>query len=173
MHLFEDLVITEIVDDKNQPVPPGQFGAKVLVTVLFSRTLPLIRYEMSDCPRPSSEVCTCGRPFALIDGIEGRKEDVLELPASAGGPPVSVHPNTFHDVLDLLPVRAWQVVAESTRLRILLAGPPPAFDREGLRRNIVHAIHERGASIEVVLEDVEEIPRTALGKAPLIRRASS
>ena len=26
----------------------GTFGAKVLVTVLFSRTLPLIRYEMSD-----------------------------------------------------------------------------------------------------------------------------
>ena len=48
MHLFEDLVITEVVDADNQPVPPGEYGAKVLVTVLFSRTLPLIRYEMSD-----------------------------------------------------------------------------------------------------------------------------
>ena len=48
MHLFEDLVITEVVDADNRPVPPGQYGAKVLVTVLFSRTLPLIRYEMSD-----------------------------------------------------------------------------------------------------------------------------
>src|SRR4249920_4050845 len=34
MHLFEDLVITEVVDSNNQPVPPGQYGAKVLVTVL-------------------------------------------------------------------------------------------------------------------------------------------
>ena len=48
MHLFEDLVITEVVDADNRPVPPGEYGAKVLVTVLFSRTLPLIRYEMSD-----------------------------------------------------------------------------------------------------------------------------
>jgi phenylacetate-CoA ligase len=48
MHLFEDLVITEVVDADNQPVPPGEYGAKVLVTVLFSRTVPLIRYEMSD-----------------------------------------------------------------------------------------------------------------------------
>src|SRR5215208_2596300 len=36
MHLFEDLVITEVVDENNKPVPPGIFGEKVLVTVLFS-----------------------------------------------------------------------------------------------------------------------------------------
>ncbi|RIK15811.1 MAG: hypothetical protein DCC50_06970 [Acidobacteria bacterium] len=34
MHLFEDCVITEVVDQENQPVLPGQYGAKVLVTVL-------------------------------------------------------------------------------------------------------------------------------------------
>ena len=38
MHLFEDLVITEIVDVDNRPVSPAEYGAKVLVTVLFSRT---------------------------------------------------------------------------------------------------------------------------------------
>ena len=46
MHLFEDLIITEVVDDKRRLVPPGIYGEKVLVTVLFSRTMPLIRYEM-------------------------------------------------------------------------------------------------------------------------------
>jgi hypothetical protein len=39
MHLFEDQVITEVVDEKTiSRVPPGAYGAKVLVTVLFSRT---------------------------------------------------------------------------------------------------------------------------------------
>ena len=42
MHLFEDLVITEVVDERHRPVPAGTFGAKLLVTVLFSRTLSLI-----------------------------------------------------------------------------------------------------------------------------------
>jgi phenylacetate-CoA ligase len=80
MHLFEDLVITEVVDENNRPVPPGTFGEKVLVTVLFSRTMPLIRYEMSDSVRPAaSPHCLCGRPFALIDGIQGRAEDVLRF----------------------------------------------------------------------------------------------
>jgi hypothetical protein len=34
MHLFEDLVIAEVVDADNQPVRRGEYGAKVLVTVL-------------------------------------------------------------------------------------------------------------------------------------------
>ncbi len=85
MHLFEDLVITEVVDENNRPVPPGVYGHKVLVTVLFSRTMPLIRYEMSDSVRPAtSPHCPCGRPFALIDGIQGREEDILRFPAKFG-----------------------------------------------------------------------------------------
>jgi hypothetical protein len=48
LHLFEDLVVTEVVDGDNQPVPPGVPGEKILVTVLFGRTQPLIRYELSD-----------------------------------------------------------------------------------------------------------------------------
>ena len=37
-----------MVDERNRPVPAGELGAKVLVTVPFSRTQPLLRYEMSD-----------------------------------------------------------------------------------------------------------------------------
>lgn len=47
-HLYEDLVICEVVDDTGAPVPEGTTGSRLLVTVLFSRTLPLIRYELSD-----------------------------------------------------------------------------------------------------------------------------
>ncbi|GHP01163.1 hypothetical protein KSF_112100 [Reticulibacter mediterranei] len=48
MHLSEDLVIFEVVDSGNRPVPPGVYGDKLLITVLGSRTQPLIRYELSD-----------------------------------------------------------------------------------------------------------------------------
>jgi phenylacetate-CoA ligase len=173
MHLFEDLVITEIVDDRNRPVPPGEFGAKVLVTVLFSRTLPLIRYEMSDCLRASADLCSCGRAFALIDGIEGRREDVLELPATVGSRSVAIHPNIFHDVLDLVPARAWQVVEEPSRLRILLVGLPENYDEDELVQKIAVALRARGVAPHLVVEHVDEIPRSTLGKAPLIKRATA
>ncbi len=38
------------------------YGAKVLVTVLFSRTLPLIRYEMTDSVQLAAEYdCPCAQ----------------------------------------------------------------------------------------------------------------
>lgn len=42
MHLFEDLVIPEVVDDDYNPVSLGEPGSRLLVTVLFSRTVPLL-----------------------------------------------------------------------------------------------------------------------------------
>jgi phenylacetate-coenzyme A ligase PaaK-like adenylate-forming protein len=48
LELFEDQVVVEIVDEHDRPVPPGTAGAKVLVTNLENRTLPLIRYELAD-----------------------------------------------------------------------------------------------------------------------------
>ena len=170
LHLYEDLVITEVVDDQNRPVPPGEFGAKVLVTVLFSRTMPLIRYEMSDCLRVSSEVCKCGRAFALIDGIEGRREDVLDLPSSADGK-VRIHPNVFHDILDAAPLRAWQVVEEPDGLRVLVQGLAAGAEPKALEGRIDQALTAHGAAARrVTVERVDEIRRTAVGKAPLVQR---
>lgn len=72
LHMYEDLVIIEVVDKDNKPVKPGEYGFKLLATVLFSRTLPLIRYEISDSVLLSSRECTCGLPFALMEDIQGR-----------------------------------------------------------------------------------------------------
>lgn len=169
LHLFEDLVITEIVDERNRPVPPGAFGDKVLVTVLFSRTQPLIRYEMSDSVRASSATCPSGWPFGLIDGIQGRLQEVLHLPALAGET-VAIHPIVFHDVMDLVPAGGWQVVFGSDALTVLVSGVSPGFSDEGLARRVRAALEARGAtSPPVLVRRVEAIPREALGKAPLIK----
>jgi putative adenylate-forming enzyme len=168
-HLYEDLVITEVVDEENRPVPEGSFGAKILVTVLFSRTQPLIRYEMSDRVRLSSVPCACGRPFHMIDAVEGRSEEVLTFERGDGGS-VAVHPNTFHAVLEPLATHGWQLIAEPGRLR-LLAVEVVDLDTARLSAALTRLLNERGVKLPIVVEPVREIPRTALGKAPLIKRA--
>lgn len=66
-------------------MPSGEYGAKVLVTVLFSRTMPLIRYEMSDSLQVGGgHDCACGRPYALITGIQGREQESLTFPTASG-----------------------------------------------------------------------------------------
>jgi phenylacetate-coenzyme A ligase PaaK-like adenylate-forming protein len=170
LHLFEDLVITEVVDSSYRPVPVGEFGSKVLVTVLGSRTIPLIRYELSDSVRLAPpEPCPCGRAFARIAALQGREEESLSL-AKVGGAHLAVQPGTFHRVMDLVPVAEWQVVHDDRGLTILVAGQGSDFQSEDLRSRLHDELLRTGAIVPVIrVESVDKIPRTPLGKAPLIR----
>jgi len=169
MHLMEDLVVFEVVDGNNRPVPPGVYGDKLLITVLGSRTQPLIRYELSDSVRLSSSPCPSGHPFALIDDIQGRVEDTLTFQRAAGGV-VKVHPLVFSRIMDTLPVSGWQVVQEVDRLHVLLSGVRGEFGDERLVSIVQQALREQGAIVPPVeVQHVTSIPKTAAGKAPLIK----
>jgi putative adenylate-forming enzyme len=168
MHLFEDLVIPEVVDDQYQPVPPGQPGDRLLVTVLFSRTLPLIRYEMTDRVTLATEACPDGMPFRLLESIEGRTDDIIVLPAVAGGR-IRVHPVVFHRVLDLLDAPAWQVRQQGADITVLVAAPGPAVDIAATERAVRAALAAAGAQPGAVsLSIVDSIPAGAAGKRPLV-----
>jgi phenylacetate-CoA ligase len=138
--------------------------------VLFSRTMPLIRYEMSDSVRPaSSPHCPCGRPFALIDGIQGRAEDVLRFAAASGGQ-VSVQPIVFHRVMDAVPAGGWQVAQEPDGLTVLLSGVREGFADAYLVDSLRRELEAQGALVPPVkVRRVPNIPRTTAGKAPLIK----
>lgn len=173
LHLYEDLVITEVVDENNSPVPSGTAGAKILVSVLFSRTQPLIRYELSDSVVPTDRRCACGRTFALIEGVQGRREEVIHLPSREGGT-VSIHPNVFHDVLDRVGAGEWQIVQEAEAIELLVARPGAAFDGAAVLAEITRALAANGAAAPALRwAEVDAIPRTGTGKAPLVRAATN
>lgn len=124
LHVLEDLVLVEVVDEKGREVPAGTAGARALVTNLVNRTQPLIRLELDDLLTLAPDPCPCGRPFPVLTSVDGRSDDVLPLPAREGGT-VSVHPLT-------------------------LRSPLTAVD--GLRQyRIVHDRH--GLTVEAVLRD--------------------
>ena len=165
LHTYDDLVVAESVDDDNRPVPAGTTGAKLLVTVLFSRTQPLIRYELTDRIRFAPAAAPDLGPFSsAIAAVEGRTEDVLHLPGEEGEA-VRVHPNVFHAALEPVGV-PWQVVAHPNGVEVLVAGPTDG----SLGDRIAAALAATGARVStVVVRSVDAIPRTALGKAPLVR----
>ncbi|WP_448072972.1 phenylacetate--CoA ligase family protein [Georgenia yuyongxinii] len=166
-HLYEDLVVCEVVDDAGSPVAAGTTGARLLVTVLFARTLPLIRYEMTDRVSLAPGVCPCGRPFRLLGAVEGRRADILVLPGRDGT--VRVHPNVLHGVLDDVAVAGWQVVQESAGLRVLVTAPT-RLDTPGLSTRLRLALESAGAAaVPLDVRQVHVLPRTALGKTPLVR----
>lgn len=168
MHIYEDLLIIEPVDQAGTAVVPGTTGARILVSVLFSRTLPLIRYEMSDSISLGGRGCPCGRSFTLLENIEGRIEDILHMQGRQDT--VNIHPDVFHHVLDQAASSGWQVIQEPNGLRILLAGLTPGTTAEGVRAEVEGALAAAGAArIPLEVRVVEDVERTPLGKAPFVR----
>ena len=168
-HLFEDLLLVEVVDDRNRPVPAGEYGAKLLITTLFSRTQPLIRYELNDSVRISTEEHACGLPFAVLESVQGRKEDALELPGMAGGR-VTVQPLVFNRVMDVVPVSGWQVIQEADdSLTLLVTGVRDGLSDTALRDQLTQSLALERVSVPAIrIEHVATIPKTAAGKAPLV-----
>lgn len=165
LHLFEDLVILEIVDQNNQPVPPGTYGTKALLTTLFRRVQPLIRYELSDsiC-RSVRKVCACGRPFTLLEGIQGRTSDLLSFSTPSGNQ-VKVNPHIFSQIMDRVSTREWQIVQQREGLRILLRGEQGEQQEEALIQALQQALAAQGVSVPPLwIEHVAAIPRNMSGK---------
>jgi phenylacetate-CoA ligase len=128
MDILEDLVVLEVVDERNRPRPPGVPGHKVLLTSLVSRIQPLVRYELTDSVTLAGGPDPLGLPYARIASVDGRSDDVVTLPGADGGR-VAVHPFRLRATFsDLLEVRQYQVVHEPARLlvRVVLRGSAPA-----------------------------------------------
>lgn len=165
LHIYEDMVMLEVVDEDNRPVPPGTFGKKVLVTVLWNCSLPLIRYEISDHLKLSAELCPCGRTFQLIEEIEGREEQVIFLEGRTGEE-IRVEPDLFFDQMVLLPIDGWQVVQERRdAITFLVLRPHAEFKEAEFLKRMGDELEKLGAKRpRLKVQVVDELRRTRLGK---------
>ena len=80
LHMMQDTVHVEFVDENNQPVPPNTSG-RILLTDLTNYAFPLIRYEIGDEGKYRDHTCPCGRPLALMDNVRGRQAKIIETPS--------------------------------------------------------------------------------------------
>jgi phenylacetate-CoA ligase len=171
-HLFEDLAMVEVVDDEGRPVPDGEPGARLLVTNLVNRTLPLIRYELDDLVTLSPDPCPCGRPLRVIATLEGRSDDVLRLPGAGGGT-VAVHPHALRSPLaGFAEVAQYRVVHDRDGVHVelvLRAGAPPDTP-ERVVSVLGRALRELGAEARVGARPVERLERATgpAGKLKLV-----
>lgn len=78
LHITEEFVRVEIVDDDGQPVPRGTMG-RVVITNLLNWSQPLIRYDHGDLAI-EGEGCSCGRTLRVLEKIVGRVTDMFRFP---------------------------------------------------------------------------------------------
>ncbi len=80
LHIMEDVVYIEVLDERNAPLPEGSWG-KIVITDLHNRAFPLIRYEIGDYGRLLPERCACGVGLKRMDAVKGRRTDVIRTPS--------------------------------------------------------------------------------------------
>jgi phenylacetate-CoA ligase len=96
----------------------------------------------------------------------------LRFPTVDGGLQ-PVQPNVFHHVMDNVHAAAWQIVQSPDDLEILLV-EPQQLDPQALTVNMQFALTAQGVRPpDVHVRTVAAIPRTLLGKAPLIKQVNS
>jgi phenylacetate-CoA ligase len=121
------------------------------VTSLFGRTLPLIRYELTDIPVPDGKLCSCGAHFPLVSGVKGRADDIFVYP---GG--IQIHPLVFRTPLGQSPgIAEYQVLQTSDGAKIAVVATGP-IDVAALRQELVDGLAKSAlpnAQIELDLVD--------------------
>jgi phenylacetate-coenzyme A ligase PaaK-like adenylate-forming protein len=162
MHLYDDLVLAEPVDGDGAPVPPGTLGARLLVTVLFSRTLPLIRYEMSDRIAVSPEPCSCGLPYRVLQTVNGRAEDTL-VPPSATAP--GLHIEDIRALIEQFPIRQWQLDTARQEWTLRVVAHHRDVDLDPLRHAVLDLLRAAGLDRRLAIRRVDHIERSPLGKS--------
>jgi phenylacetate-CoA ligase len=165
MHVQEDHFLVEVVDlDTGEPLPDGEEG-ELVFTTLTKEALPLIRYRTGDIGSLDRSPCPCGRTFARVTGLRGRRDDMLIVRG------VNLFPsNVEHLLLGV------EEVAPHYRLIVDRDGPmdeltvecEPAsagVDRETLAARLEHLLREHtGIRIAVAVVDPGAVPRSE-GKA--------
>ena len=171
LHLFEDLVIVEVVDERGREVAPDAMGARALITSLFARTFPLIRYELDDSVSYAIGDCSCGLPFRRLSQIGGRVAETLRIARSDGTIAV-LHPIDIDAVFATSDIRAWQIICHKTTLEILLLSPVPAALAADVERKMSSLLASKGLSgFGLTVNIVDEIPRLPSGKMVIVRDA--
>ena len=164
LHVHEDHFIVEVIDPADgRPVGPGVEG-ELVFTTLTKQALPLIRYRTGDIGRLVDDPCPCGRTTVRLTGLRGRHDDMLIIRG------VNLHPSQVEHAL-------LSVDGAAPHYRLVVERPGPmdeitleceaadGADRERLRRQIEHLLHEHTALRFVVsVQDAGTVPRSE-GKA--------
>jgi putative adenylate-forming enzyme len=68
-----------------EPVANSDSRFSPIITDLWRRSQPIIRYRLNDIITLEDQPCTCGSSWRVIRQIEGRSDDVLEFELLTGG----------------------------------------------------------------------------------------
>ena len=176
-HINHDFFYMEAIDGDMKPVENGKRG-HVVVTRLYGKATPIIRYTgMDDWVAISeAETCACGLHTPVLKGgVEGRKSDSVVLPDGRVFPAASFA--SLYSILNELKtrkVKQFQIIQKKLdEIEILViidedlrnVGPSLEVIFEKIKQ-----IHQKkaGPAVQITVREVQDIPAPKGKPAPLV-----
>ncbi|PWK20710.1 phenylacetate--CoA ligase family protein [Xanthomarina spongicola] len=85
-HHHPELIIAEILDEKDQPVSTNNVG-ELTITTLGVEGMPLLRFKTGDMVQAHTEACGCGRNTMRLGPVVGRKKQMIKYKGTTLYPP--------------------------------------------------------------------------------------
>ncbi len=156
LHVDEDFSFVELLGS------PGE-SRRIVGTPFTNEATALLRYDTGDLARALSGPCSCGRSTWLLDGIEGRGDETIELPDGR-----LVGPRwAFRERLN---VREAQIVQHSDLSLTVRVSPGPAWSEDDEFAVMAALRTYVGDDIPISVQEVESVPKTSSGKLRLVVR---
>lgn len=167
-HVDQDFNFVEVVKPDGTPAEPGEVG-EVVLTNLYQRAMPIIRYRVGDLAALSTEPCACGRSLPVLRELRGRKLDFLVTPKGELHDPFRVMA-VMERVANVRWFRVIQTALERVEVRVGWEKDATAAQRADVTAAIQGGLHELlGEGIDIDVVTVEEF-RVEIGeKAPLVK----
>jgi phenylacetate-CoA ligase len=137
-----------------------QPNGELIGTGLLNADMPLIRYRVGDRGRleqPRANACECGRTLPAFAALDGRAGDVLFTRDGRTAPAIDV----IFDGLGT--IREAQIIQERLDFVRVRVAPAPGFS-EAHARTITLGVRDRLGDVQVVVDQVDLVPRTSNGK---------
>ncbi|MCD1115740.1 phenylacetate--CoA ligase family protein [Chryseobacterium turcicum] len=109
-HQHPELIITEILDENENPVQEGKSG-ELTITTLGVEALPLLRFKTGDLVKAHYESCQCGRNTMRLGPVVGRKQQMIKYKGT------TLYPPAMSDILnDFNGIQCYQIVIQSNEI---------------------------------------------------------
>lgn len=157
LHVSPDVGIVEILHPDGSPCEVGEIG-EVVTTCLIRSYQPFIRYRLGDLAAWDPKPCPCQRSMPVLKEVVGRIEDVLIGPDGR-------QMVRFHGIFTNQPNICEGQIVQLAFDKILVKVVPTRDFSEVDVDEVVRRVQQRmGASVNVGVQTVNEIPRTKNGK---------
>ena len=160
MHINSDNVLVEFLREDGTPCKLGEIG-RIVVTDLWNKVTPFIRYDTGDLGKSLEQLCSCGRGLPLMQCVEGRTSDFIRL--SNGK---IIHGEYFtHLFYGIRGVKQFQLIQTAPRRLELNVVKTETLDQHIVER-IVKKLHAfiDDSTVEVVVMYTDQISPPLSGK---------